>query len=237
MSEKHLGKGSTNPPLVQGQLRLYSMRFCPYAQRAHLVLDAKKIPHDVVNIKLSDKPEWYFERNPIGKVPAIETESGDCLYESLIIADYLDEKYPERPLQPKDPMQKAKDRILVEHFSKVTANLYKILIGTDCTCDAIVTDLDLFEKELTVRATRFFGGDLPGMLDYMIWPWFEKIDALGNIAPECVLLTDRFKKLNEWKEAMKEDDAVKITYLKPEIHAEFINSIRTGNTNYDILVN
>ena len=36
---------------------------------------------------------------------------------------------------------------------------------------------------------------------------------------------------------MTEDDAVKITYLTPEIHAEFIKSIKTGNTNYDILVN
>jgi glutathione S-transferase len=79
--------------------------------------------HDIVNIDLQDKPEWYLERNPLGKVPAVETESGDCLYESLIISDYLDEKYPERPLQPKDPMQKAKDRILVEHFSRVSVTV------------------------------------------------------------------------------------------------------------------
>jgi len=84
--------------------------------------------HDVVNIKLSDKPEWFFEKNPLGKVPAIETESGECLYESLIVADYLDEKYPERPLQPKDPMQKAKDRILVEHFNKVSITLIFLLL-------------------------------------------------------------------------------------------------------------
>lgn len=200
-----------------------------------MVLDAKKIPYDVVNIKLSDRPDWYFERNPLGKVPAIETESGDCLYESLIIADYLDEKYPERPLQPKDPMQKAKDRILLEHFSRITANTFKLLHGTD-TFDAVLTDLDLFEKDLTVRATHFFGGDLPGMLDYMIWPWFERTDAYGIVVSKCILPTDRFKKLNEWKEAMKEDDAVKITYVTPEIHLEFMNSFKTGNTNYDILV-
>jgi len=84
--------------------------------------------YDVVNIKLSDKPDWYFERNPLGKVPAIETESGDCLYESLIISDYLDEKYPERPLQPKDPMQKAKDKILLEHFSRVSITVIFLLL-------------------------------------------------------------------------------------------------------------
>jgi glutathione S-transferase len=90
--------------------------------------------HDVVNIKLSDRPEWYFERNPLGKVPAIETESGDCLYESLIIADYLDEKYPEIPLHPKDPMQKAKDRIMIEHFSKVGITLIIFLVTNVCAC-------------------------------------------------------------------------------------------------------
>jgi hypothetical protein len=41
---------------------------------------------------------------------------------------------------------------------------------------------------------------------------------------------------DEWKVAMKEDDAVKVTYITPEIHAEFMNSVKTGNTNYDILV-
>jgi hypothetical protein len=36
--------------------------------------------------------------------------------------------------------------------------------------------------------------------------------------------------------AMKEDEAVKVTYITPENHAEFINSFKAGSTNYDILV-
>ena len=43
MSLKHLGPGSQNPPLTKGKLRIYSMVFCPYAQRVRLVLAAKKI--------------------------------------------------------------------------------------------------------------------------------------------------------------------------------------------------
>lgn len=35
---------------------------------------------------------------------------------------------------------------------------------------------------------------------------------------------------------MKDDEAVKITYITPEIHAKFINSFKAGNVNYDILV-
>jgi len=41
---KHLKSGSECPPLKENQLRLYGMRFCPYVQRAKLVLAAKNIP-------------------------------------------------------------------------------------------------------------------------------------------------------------------------------------------------
>ncbi|KAG8235616.1 hypothetical protein J437_LFUL014874 [Ladona fulva] len=97
-------------------MRLYSMHFCPYAQRCRLVLDAKKIPYDIVNINLTEKPEWLLEKSPLGKVPALEID-GQTIYESLIVSDFLDEKFPQRPLLPKDPMQKAKDKILVEQFN------------------------------------------------------------------------------------------------------------------------
>lgn len=56
----------------------------------------------------------------MGKVPALELENGDVLCESLIICDYLDEKYPRNQLHSTDPLQKAKDKLLIEQFSKVS---------------------------------------------------------------------------------------------------------------------
>ena len=77
--------------------------------------------YDVVNVNLTEKPEWLYDKSPLGKVPTLEFENGDTLYESLIIADYLDEKYPQKPLYPKDPLKKAKDKLLVEQFNKVSS--------------------------------------------------------------------------------------------------------------------
>ncbi|CAH3195019.1 unnamed protein product, partial [Porites evermanni] len=57
----HYSKGSEKPPLKGDRLRLYSMRFCPFAQRARLVLAAKGINYECVNINLKDKPDWFFE--------------------------------------------------------------------------------------------------------------------------------------------------------------------------------
>lgn len=88
-------QGSQIPKFPEdGKLRLYSMRFCPFAQRSHLVLEAKNIPYHTANINLKEKPEWLVQKSPLGKVPALEipSEKGDPLIESLIIADYLDDK-------------------------------------------------------------------------------------------------------------------------------------------------
>lgn len=120
--------GSQLPKIPDdGKLVLYSMRFCPYAQRAHLVLDAKNIPYHTVYIDLMTKPEWFPTKSPLGKVPALEVpKAGDPLIESLVICDYLDEKYPEKPLHPKDPLQKSRDRIMVERFNAVISPYYKL---------------------------------------------------------------------------------------------------------------
>jgi pyrimidodiazepine synthase len=81
--------------------------------------------YDVVNVNLTHKPEFIFEKNPGGKVPTIEMAKGS-LYESLIVCDFMDEAFPESGpggdngrLNPSDPFLKALDRIWVENFSKV----------------------------------------------------------------------------------------------------------------------
>lgn len=108
------------------------MQFCPFAHRAHLVLEAKKIPYHTAYIDLKAKPEWLTQKSPLNKVPALELPGeGDALIESLVIADYLDEKYPENPLHSKDPLQKARDKILIERFNGFIGPLFKLLMSPE----------------------------------------------------------------------------------------------------------
>jgi pyrimidodiazepine synthase len=124
--------GSQIPKFPEdGKLRLYSMRFCPYAQRAHLVLEAKKIPYHTAFINLKHKPEWLTQKSPLGKVPALEIPSvkGDPLIESLVIADYLDDQYPQNKLNSADPLIRARDRILVERFNGFIGPYYRLFFS------------------------------------------------------------------------------------------------------------
>lgn len=78
------------------------------------------IRHDIVNINLRDKPDWFLEKNPLGQVPTLETSAGEVIYESPITCEYLDEMYPEKKLLPDKPFGKAEHKMLLEKFSKVS---------------------------------------------------------------------------------------------------------------------
>lgn len=77
--------------------------------------------YETVNINLSNKPEWLYDKSFHGKIPALELETGDVIYGSLIIPDYLDGRYSQNPLHSADPLQKTKDRLLIEQFSQVNS--------------------------------------------------------------------------------------------------------------------
>ncbi|XP_057277062.1 glutathione S-transferase omega-1-like [Pezoporus wallicus] len=221
---RSLGKGSEAPgPVPEGVIRLYSMRFCPFAQRTRLVLRAKGISHEVININLKNKPDWFFEKNPFGLVPVLETSKGQLIYESPITCEYLDDAFPGKKLMPSDPYERAFQKMLLEHFSKITPLVFKYFVavkdGQDTTAlkAEIAEKFGKFEEILSKRNTVFYGGDSISMLDYMIWPWFERLEPFQ--------LKDSLShtpKLQRWMEAMKEDPAVKATMTDPQIYKDYL---------------
>lgn len=74
--------------------------------------------HEVVNIHLKSKPDWYLAKIPTGKVPLL-VQDDKMLWESLVIADYLEEVGPGPKLWPEDPYLKARGRIALDLANKV----------------------------------------------------------------------------------------------------------------------
>ncbi|XP_040294198.1 glutathione S-transferase omega-1-like [Bufo bufo] len=218
-SQRSLAKGSAAPgPVPEGLTRLYSMRFCPYAQRARLVLIAKGIKHEVVNINLKNKPDWFFEKSSLGLVPSIETSDGKIIYESPVVCDYLDEAFPGVKLTPADPYEKAQQKILLEHFNAVTSALYKILFAKRDDEDAAESKMQFFEKfkmleeALAKRKSPYFGGESVSMIDYMIWPWFERLSPF-----EVQDVLENLPRVKAWQELMLQDAAVIETFTEPDV--------------------
>lgn len=226
-----LETGSKLPPLVPGKLRLYSMRFCPYAQRALLMLKAKGLDHEVVNVNLLKRPEWYNDVLPAGTVPVLYQDE-KVISGSMPIAEYLEEAYPQPRLLPSDPYLKALDRSFLDVALPCTTLIGSISLKRGSKEEHwanFVKKIALFEKELGKRKTTYFGGDQPGLVDYVIWPTFSFARAFSTLYPELKMpAAEEFPLFSRWLQGMREDPVVKaiinedhvLLYAKSSIDGE-----------------
>jgi stringent starvation protein A len=96
---------------------LYSGTTCPFSQRCRLVLFEKGMDFEVRDVDLFNKPEDISTMNPYGQVPIL-VERELILYESNIINEYIDERFPHPQLMPADPLMRARARLMLFNFEK-----------------------------------------------------------------------------------------------------------------------
>src|SRR4026209_2560522 len=104
---------------------LYSGTTCPFSQRCRFVLFEKGMDFEIRDVDLFNKPEDINTMNPYGQVPIL-VERDLVLYESNIINEYIDERFPHPQLMPADPVMRARTRLFLfnmelELFSQVEA--------------------------------------------------------------------------------------------------------------------
>src|ERR671935_1086129 len=104
---------------------LYSGTTCPYSHRCRFVLFEKGMDFEIRDVDLFAKPEDIALMNPYNEVPIL-VERDLILYESHIINEYIDERFPHPQLMPGDPVARARARLMlfnmeVELFSQIEA--------------------------------------------------------------------------------------------------------------------
>lgn len=73
-----------------------------FSRKIRILLTEKQISYELKEINLMNKPSSFLEISPIGKVPVLVDEDGTTIWDSSLIAEYIDEKYPEPRLYPTD---------------------------------------------------------------------------------------------------------------------------------------
>jgi len=96
---------------------LYSGTTCPFSQRGRFVLFEKGMDFEIRDIDLYNKPADISVMNPYGQVPIL-VERDLVLYESNIINEYIDERFPHPQLMPADPVMRARTRLFLYNFEK-----------------------------------------------------------------------------------------------------------------------
>jgi RNA polymerase-associated protein len=169
---------------------LYSGTTCPFSQRCRLVLFEKGMDFEIRDVDLFNKPEDINVMNPYGQVPIL-AERDLILYESNIINEYIDERFPHPQLMPADPVQRARTRLFLfglekEIFVHVAALESRAAKGQEKAQEK--ARLAIREK-LTQLApvfvkNKYWLGEDFSMLDVAIAPLLWRLDVYGIDLPK-----------------------------------------------------
>ena len=180
-------------------LTLYDAERCPYCVRVRIVLAEKGIEWETVAVDLDDRPAWIYEKNPLGRVPVIE-EDAWILPESSVILEYLEERYPEPPLLPPDPADRALARVWIFRHDDFTKPYYALRREEEGAAEKFDEQLAKLEEALSRQA--WLTGAEYGLADIAYVPWVLRArDMLG-------VSLDAFPAVREWLARLEERPAV-----------------------------
>jgi len=181
-------------------LVLYNAPRCPYVARVRIVLAEKGIEYEVIDVDLDDRPAWLYEKNPAGRVPVVEEDDGRPLPESAVIMEFLEERYPEPPLLPPDPADRAAVRLLIFRDGDLTAPYYALRRGDEGAAEKLDAALGRFDGLLGEQP--YLGGAEYGLADIALVPWFLRArDMLG-------VELDGYPALSDWLARLEQRPAI-----------------------------
>ncbi|BCT67456.1 glutathione S-transferase N-terminal domain-containing protein [Nitrosospira sp. NRS527] len=167
-------------------MTLYSATTCPFSHRCRIVLYEKGMDFQIIDVDLHNKPEDLAIMTPYSRVPVL-VERDLILYESNIINEYIDDRFPHPQLMPADPVMRARARLFLYRFEQeLFCHIDAVEHGNPKTADKARAAI---RDNLTVIAPVFAKqkhmlGDEFSMLDVAIAPLLWRLDHYGIQLPK-----------------------------------------------------
>ena len=173
-------------------LTLYSARDCIHCHRVRLVLAAKGVTYDHIPVDLDNPPEDLLDLNPYNSVPTL-VDRDLVLYDTSVICEYLDERYPHPPLMPVDPLSRARLRLAIVRIENDWLTLVDQIEEGGRPADGARKALrdELIKNAGAFKASKFFLSPEMSLADCALAPLIWRLDALGVQLPrEMHVITD-----------------------------------------------
>ena len=167
-------------------MTLYSATTCPFSHRCRIVLFEKGMDFQIIDVDMDNKPEDLAVMSPYGRVPVL-VERELILYESNIINEYVDDRFPHPQLMPADPVMRARARLFLYRFEQeLFCHIDALENGTPKVAEKARAAL---RDNLTVISPvfakqKFMLGDDFSMLDVAISPLLWRLEHYGVNLPK-----------------------------------------------------
>jgi RNA polymerase-associated protein len=163
-------------------MTLYSSPDCLHCHRTRIVLAEKGLVIDITDVDAASPPEDLLDINPYHSVPTL-VDRDLVLYDSRVICEYLDERFPHPPLMPVDPVSRAQFRLALYRIERDWLPLAgQLPLTTDrkqAAQQRKVLQEGLLSSAEVFAAKRFFLSDEFSLVDATLAPLLWRLPALG----------------------------------------------------------
>jgi len=193
------------------------------------VLRAKDVEFEVTYINLREKPDWFLEISPHGKVPVLSVD-GQPLFESNAIAEFLDETNEPR-LHPDDPIKRARNRAWTDFVPDFSRQLGTITYAQ--SAEALKEALDnppnaLQRIEHAIESERgndgpYFNGPTLSLVDAAYAPFLQRFTLAEKYLQTGLM--NNYPRLRDWTDTLVETPAVQRS-VSEEFGAAFVEGLK-----------
>ncbi|MDX8407371.1 MAG: glutathione S-transferase N-terminal domain-containing protein [Mariprofundaceae bacterium] len=160
-------------------IKLYSDGHSPDSHRTRIVLAEKELPVTTIEVEPDNLPADFLELNPYGKLPTV-VDRDIVFFESSVVNEYLDERYPHPPLKPGSPAERAQMRMAVLQLERELYTIYAEMQNSRKKKDAAVKLKAYLESLNTYLARQeYFIGEQYTLADVAMAPILWRLSSMG----------------------------------------------------------
>ncbi|QAU23391.1 stringent starvation protein A [Dyella sp. M7H15-1] len=167
-------------PRSRTVLALYSAADDIQCHRVRLVLAAKGVAYDLIQVDPAKPPQDLTDLNLYGSLPTL-VDRELTLYDTAVVCEYLDERYPHPPLMPIDPLSRARLRLAAVRIERDWLPQVEHIRAGGRSAEAARKRLreQLLETLPLFKAAKFFLNPEMSLADCLVTPVIWRLPALG----------------------------------------------------------
>ncbi|XP_060671912.1 glutathione transferase GST 23-like [Ziziphus jujuba] len=193
-------------------LKLHGAWVSPFVFRVKWALKLKGIPFEYIEEDLYNKSKMLLHYNPIHKKVPVLVHGGKPICESMLIIEYIEETWPQNPLLPNDPYEKALARFWVKFADDKGPAVFKVYKSRGEELEKAKEEsleiLRTVEKH-GLGDKKFFGGEEIGIVDIAFGWMVHWLGAMEEVGGVKLLESDEFPRLHAWINNFKEVHVIK----------------------------
>lgn len=170
----------------RSSMTLFSDNTCQYSHRVRIVLAEKGVTVDMVEAEGGNYPAELSDFNPYNSMPTL-VDRELSLFESKVMMEYLDERFPHPPLLPVYPVARAESRQLMYRVERDWCPLVDIMVSQPSSANANAAIKELREQLMALSPLfaerHFFMSEEFTLVDCCVAPILWRLPALGVELP------------------------------------------------------